>query len=100
MMQIPFQLQFASRRSKPLAQAVRKEFALRKKSRIVSRHDGANALEISTIAPWHLLARGIGCGPWPRTIRSRLSRYEIIEKVLPNLTAEHLKGPGYGDAIG
>ena len=30
-------------------------------------------------------------------MRSRLSHYEIIEKVLRNLTAEHLKDPGYGD---
>jgi hypothetical protein len=39
---------------------------------------------------------------WLRSLdlEQRLSRYEIIEKVLPNLTPEHLKDPGYGDAIG
>ena len=46
------------------------------------------------------LARGIGCGALASNKRSRLLRYGIIEKVLPNLTAEHLKDPGYGDAVG
>ena len=43
-----------------------------------------------------------GTGDWLRSLdlEQRLSRYEIIEKVLPNLTAEHLKDPGYGDAVG
>jgi PAS domain-containing protein len=48
----------------------------------------------------HRSHEGLAAEPWPRTIRSRLLRYGIIEKVLPNLTAEHLKDPGYGDAIG
>jgi hypothetical protein len=48
----------------------------------------------------HCSHQGLAAEPWPRTIRSRLSRYEIIEKVLPSLTAVRLKNPGYGDAIG
>jgi PAS domain-containing protein len=65
--------------------------------------------QISTISHWpgqvvspgqSSLARGIGCGALASNKRSRLLRYGIIEKVLPNLTAEHLKDPGHGDAIG